>query len=80
MSNPIMFDKDTGTLFVSNDSGVFAVELSTVSIGPMTRVDSIPETAQRWVPLSRIPRLLCTVVVTKAVRRAEEELARGDVQ
>ena len=53
--NPIMWDESTQMLFVTNESGIFAVELCTVSMGPMTRVDSIPETARRWEPLSNIP-------------------------
>lgn len=79
--NPIMWDESTQMLFVTNESGIFAVELYTVSMGPMTRVDSIPETARRWEPLSNIPRILSANAITGAVRRAEKDaLARGDAQ
>lgn len=69
-----MWDESTLSLYVQNERGTFSVRLPTVSVGPMKRVERIPETATRWEPLMTIPRILCADAITAAVRRAESEI------
>lgn len=71
MSGPVFWEPDSQTFYLYRGGELVSAPLSSLSIGPLTRAETMPDTAVRFAPERRMPQYVCVHAVLAAVHRAE---------